>query len=438
MTPNMNPALLTFKEYHELVNPARVSHDDSAFSKASCIDISHEEKINKFPHLINNFYRNGIHFEMREEVIDRWSFGYTKFDSNNNMIFGENGLAILLSMEEKQERFKDRFKYEYSVFDVTNGKKVAWTQDELGCLLIQSAKEYRGLGIGSKLMKHHMQSNPERETGGETSRGLGIVFRAYQSLVKEHLISGGYRKNYLNGELTFKNINSILESADATSKVRNSKVAHLRERGASEEYISQGVTKPIKLNGFGEIDISMSKPSNLLLHSDSNWAIMYDKTLLDIVQTDNQDKFEHFLSKAIKGYCYIGGTYQGSSTPKLFRLFGQTEEIKATMAEIALNISKNNDSDLLILKRDMPLIEKYLGGKINLTSKENSSMTFANISENTINNLKKLNFREKFIRKDMDKYDEKWTVIQEMAYQLTEDEYIPDKEINNAALDYIN
>lgn len=417
------PEHLTFKEFHDVINHKNESHDESAYQRTSLDHYTKDEREKTHVNLIEKFTQNGINFELREGIRDRWEDDYVKYDENDEIARDENGLALYISMEEKKERLNPRFEYEHAIYDVTNNCLVSWTQDEWRCLLIQTAKEYRGLGLATKLLSHHFSVYPERPSGGMTPGGMLAVRKTHQSMVMSHLENGGYEDDIKNGLLSREKVDEILISAHATKDIREKLKADLKADGSSDSYINHVILRP-KDTSKDHIDLSMNNPDNWLLHTGSNWAVLYDKGIYDLLENDNQEKFEHFLDKAIVGYCYIGGVYGNDSTPKLFRLHGNNDKIKAFMSEVAMNISLG--SPVRIFKADMPLIGNHLSDKSNITPVSRSTMHECVMTEPSIDNLSKMSFREKVIRGQFDQYDEKWTQIQEMAYAIAESKYTSD------------
>lgn len=425
----MNPAHYTFNEYLGVINPKEISHPAGAYSNYRAMDFSHEKKTQEYSNLVRQFLRFGIHFEIREKQIDRWALQYSKQDDAGNIVRDEKGLAVALTMEEKQEQIQPRFRYEHGLFDVTNGRLIAETQDEWGCLLIMSDPNYRKFGLGHELLAEQFRMYPSRDSGGMTPDGYRCSFKAHQKLVREYLVSGGYRRDYLSGVLTGAQIRRVLKQSDITHNLREESRAILRQKGYSESDISTLVLDPKRYKK--ELDLNFSNSKNWLLHSDGNWAVLYDKKLLEIVNTPLQDDFAEFVEKAIKGYVYVGGVYDNLATPKLFRLYGENEKIKAFMAEVALNLDVGQD--VRVFRKDLGLLKKMLGDKVVFSEIKNSTMTNAKVVSPTIQFLKEMNFREKAIRKSCDPFDEKWVCIQEMASALADPKLEKESELGLSA-----
>ena len=418
----MNPAHYTFSEYLDIINPDREEHPSSAYNHYRASEISYDDKLKKYPNLVRQFRRHGIQFEIREEVIDRWSFDYVKRDEDGDIARDERGLAINLTMEEKQERIHPRFKIEHACFDIDNGLLVANTEDEWGCLLIMSDPSYRKFGLGHELLADQLKTNPSRYSGGMTPAGQNCTFRAHQKIVREHLMNGGFREDYLSGILSAKQIKEVLKSVDVSISARQEKAREYLDAGASESSLHGYFHPPRKFQS--SLDLSFKNQKNWLLHTDENWAVLYDKTLFSLLNDENELAFESFIEKGVIGYAYVGGVYSTTATPKLFRLHGINDQIKAFMAEVALNLDVGEP--VRIFKRDMLTLKPLLEKRVTFTPIKNSSLTEAKVETPTIGNLRELNFREKCIRKEHDKFDEKWIRIQEIANQLTE----PEKEKN--------
>jgi hypothetical protein len=218
-----------------------------------------------------------------------------------------------------------------------------------------NSKRIQRAWTSSKLLAHHFSVYPERPSGGMTPGGMLAIRKTHQLMVMNHLENGGYENDIKSGSLDKDQVNLILKSAQATEEIRDDIKKELKDSGASDSYINHVILKPNNDSSKEHIDLSMSNTDNLLLHTNSNWAVLYDKGIYDLLDGNNQEKFEHFIHKAIVGYCYIGGVYGNNSVPKLFRLHGNTDKIKAFMSEVAMNISIG--SPVRIFKSDMPLVK---------------------------------------------------------------------------------
>lgn len=410
----MNTAHFTFSEYLDIVNPDSESHPDTAYEGYTAKNIDYETKLEKYPILNRQFLRKGVLFEIRTEVIDRWEQSYVKKDSEGEVIMDDKGQVVCLNMEEKEKLISDRYNYEHAVFDVRNNLIVANTQDEWGCLLIMSDKKYRGFGLGHEVLTENIKVYPDRYSGGTTNAGHNCLYRAHQKIVREHLITGGFRSDYLDGKLSMDKIKSILDSVDVVGSLREIKKTDLIKHNASEAFIRDSINPPFK--DKSNITLDFSNSNNWLLHTKDNWAVLYDKNIFPIMHDSAENKFGDFVEDAIIGYVYLGGVYGEKSIPKLFSLHGRTDKIKAFMTEAVLN--QNISKPIRVFKKDVKMLKSELGHKVTFTDIKNSSLTQMVMSEPTIDNLRDMNFIEKCIRLKHDKFDEKWMLIQEMSTQL--------------------
>lgn len=91
-----------------------------------------------------------------------------------------------------------------------DGLRIAFAGDEWGAILIQVAKEYQGLGIGTTLSKIYFDMFPEKESGGLTPSGLAQVRKVWESEVRKFLANGIYSNLIRKGQLSKERLDSIL------------------------------------------------------------------------------------------------------------------------------------------------------------------------------------------------------------------------------------
>jgi hypothetical protein len=86
-----------------MINHKNESHDEDAYQRTSLDHYPKDKREKTHVNLINEFTQNGINFELREGIRDRWEDDYVKYDENYEVARDENGLALYISMEEKKK-----------------------------------------------------------------------------------------------------------------------------------------------------------------------------------------------------------------------------------------------------------------------------------------------------------------------------------------------
>ena len=416
---DINIELLTFQEYFYTVNEDGKIHPDNAYTYS--VDSYEKESIEDYESLINRFKTHGLDFEIREKKIDRWEADYCDVDEKGNILRDENNKAIMLSQEKKEKVIKPRFKYEHAIIDSKSKKVVGRTQDEWNCLLISVAEEYKGMSLGEKLLEVHRSKYPFRASGGHTPAGKETLYRVYQNKVSKFLASGGYSKAIKEGLLTKEKVKEILSSAMIDKDHVNKRKKEYEEYNLNIDSYRDRVKKQKQKSK--ETNYDMTKAEDLLLHTDGNYAILYNKKAFNAMRTD--DINDYFIDKGLVGYSYIGGTYNADSPPKLFRLYGKNEKIKEFMAEVALNLFVGEP--VRVFDEDL----KYLSNNVLSNSIEGfkrDGMTQYELQERTMESIEVMSYLEKKFRKEHDQYDEKWILVHERITALAEEEYDKLKE----------
>ena len=209
---DFNPALLTFQEYQEVVNPDGKGHPEDAYDwdleKANRTPLSDRKDLK----LIQTISRKGIEFKIYLGKEKRTYLKKTD-DIDNPIARDENGLAIRLTDNEIEE--KGYQKYEYTIYIKDDkGMLVGGAQDEWGAVLIWVVKEYRKFGLGRILSALYRKIYPSKGSGGFTPSGLEASFRYYQDRVGEALTDGTYRKLVDSGEMSMERFRKIVRSAN--------------------------------------------------------------------------------------------------------------------------------------------------------------------------------------------------------------------------------
>ena len=252
----IDPALMTFGEYRDMVDPDHKMHPPSYD-----FDL---EKLNKYQKpedyqdVINTVKRRGIEFELRKLTTDRWQGKIVKFDENEEIVRDEKGMAVYLNQDEVKALIpeSERFRYQYAFVDKDTQKIVGNTQDEWGALLIVVAQEYRGFGFGTDLVKLARDARPDLQSGGFTQSGLANLHRVWSKMVREYMESGFYSHLVRNGHITAEKAKSIMSSIGERTKQ-------------------------------SQANYNTKNPKDWLLMTDgARFAMLYDKKIYDVDEPD--------------------------------------------------------------------------------------------------------------------------------------------------------
>jgi hypothetical protein len=389
----VDPALMTFAEYKKIVNPSSKYHpeayDMSVDQMNSDRGVSYHKK--DWPKLINQFKVHGLEFEVRESATDRWESNYCKVGADGELVRDESGMVMYMDRDEVAAMFPgaERYRYEHAIFDVSNGKMVANTQDEWNCLLVMVAREYRKFGLGTKLVKIHRDVYPTRDSGGMTQGGYANIQRVHALHVREYLSSGMYSHLVKSGQLTAEKVKEIVASIGDTGKNKN----HV------------------------QMDLDVSDTSKWLLIADASRAILYHQGFYDY--DHDGDESGYWSERFILGYATIGG----SNNPFIFRLYGASDRIKSFMLEVMLNTELG---DKIALDPEERKLLDRLGDKLNVQEYPRSPRPKANEMQCWLDtptmNWQAMVMHEKRVRKQFDKYDEYLNRLEEMAHGMAQPE----------------
>lgn len=415
MSSKLNPALHTFNEYLNIINEQDIHHPSTAY-QMSVATIQKYSKPKDYPELVNQFYANGILFQLRTKKLDTWADNYIKTRDDGFPLRDKDNNIVYLSLEEKEIKLPERYEYQSAIIDVERDRVAAYTDTEWGAMLVVVASEYQGFGIGAKIHHHHRSQYPDLSSGGLTPCGLKSLYKTYQKMVSDTLRSGEYRKAYLTGSLSYDRINSILSSAKVTSKHIELEREFLRknEYAASSDYTVDSYRRPRFAN---KVNLNFSNKEDWLLHIQDNYAILYDKKMFDLLK--KEENFESFLDDGIHGYIYIGGVYGAQETPKLFRSMSKNEKIKNMLTEVMLN--NQLQEPIRMTKNEAEAMQNKLGDKITSNHIAGSMWFNVTLMEKTIHNIPAFSFIEKTVRQQLDSYNEGFTIIHEMASALAEE-----------------
>jgi hypothetical protein len=413
--------LMTWKEYFHSVNEEGKMHDENAYNNTTLEDYKSDLS---FDTLERQFTSHGIQFEIKKSTVDRWAFEYAKIDDSNNPVLDSKGKPVQLTREEKKEKILPRFEYEHAIVEKRTNNIVAKTQDEWNCLLISVANEYKGLNLGEELLEHHRTTYPFRYSGGHTPQGKEALYRIYQNKISKFLANGDYSKEVKNGTLTTEKAKKIINSASIGKEYMEERNKELNKYDISEETHKERLKR--QKDKSDNNDYNMFKAEDILLHVDNNFAILYNKKAFNKINSVNDN--DYFTEQGLLGYAYIGGVYD-NSTPKLFRLFGQNDEIKKYMAEVILN--QYVGDPVKIFDNDLHLLNDNIKNN-SLEGFKRDEMTDFTLQNKTMDNIDMLSFIEKKFRKENDQYDEKWILVHEQVTAFAED-YVEElhKKIKN-------
>lgn len=412
---------LTYKEYYKIINRHNEFHE-RAYEDNPLENYSNPDD---FPKTINRFISHGIMFQLREKKIDLRLKNYYKLDENKDPIRDENGEIIYLSMEEKEKHFPEdkRYKYEHAILDVKKNKIVAETQDEWNCFLITVANEYRQLNIGQRLLNHHRNMYPYRDSGGHTESGEKAFFYFYQEKISKYLSSGQYRKDIMSGLLDITRVKEILESARLTKLVIENVKKEYYDYNLNYESFHERKRKNRSLSK--SIDYDFTDPRDFALHIDEGcFAILYNKKAFEMLNTKNQRDF--FTDQGLLGYVYIGGVYNADAVPKLFRLHGINDKVKSFMIDLALHMS--HKEPIRIFAEDLPYLSEKSKGNISKSMLDNGMMQIT-LENKYIENLDFMHQYNLQYRKRVDPYEEKFSIMHEKLSAMTDVEIDPENTI---------
>jgi GNAT superfamily N-acetyltransferase len=411
----------TFKELMAIVNPGNEHHPESAY-QMSLSEMNRRSWKKPLPEceisVVKHFSAKGIDFDMYEEKVDRWKLDYAKKDELGGLVKEADGRVVFLTMEEKAQKIKPRYSFEHFVVDRQSDMLVADTSDEWGCLLIAVAKEYQRMGIGSVLLEQEVATNPFRHTGGFTTDGQATYFKAFQKAVSKHMASGGFSRDVVDGKITTQRAMDIIASAEITRELILQKRFECVSDGASPEWarkMTPDYKRVSKLERADDFDFSRGKV--LLYHTGSSVILMHEKAL-DLFTASSPDN--EFREKAILGYAYLGGTYEGHETPKIFGLFGQNEKLEQMMIEIMLNI--NSNAPVRVNKEQLKTIQSMPEVMKNMSvGAKGSEFTDVTLEKRTMTDINKLAFSSNVVFRQKDPFEESLNIIHETASQIAED-----------------
>jgi hypothetical protein len=269
----IDPALLTYREYYKIANEDDKHHPDEAYTTtlAKFAEESYLDK-SKFPQLLKRVKLNGLYFEFRVRLEPRryakWMpDGYTQER-------GEDGQPLYMSDDEVAAAGLAPHDFIIGIYD-EEGRTCGAAQDEWGCILIRVANEYKGFGLGVILSRLARHFEPGKTSGGFTNAGLRTFVKVHREAVRDALTSGRYGELIRNGQLTTARVKEIVASADLSTKLPNS-----------------------------DKNLSSKDPRDWLLYAADGAFVLYDRKLREVVAENNDDVWD-WGERMIKGYILV-------------------------------------------------------------------------------------------------------------------------------------
>lgn len=375
----IDPALMTWEEYWNLVNAQNKSHPENAYS----FSIENAKK-DEYPQKLFNkddmervFTKkiNNISIDFRVKKTDRYENKFIKRDKDSKPLI-INGEIQYYTPKELEKMGKRRWDYTFAAFD--DDLVIGYTVDEWGCLLVSVAEEYQKFGIGKILTKLAWEAEPGKTTGGCTYRGKKLVRRIHGDFVRDYLKKGFYSLLVRSGQMSAERAKEIINSA----------------------YLSPSENQPRNL----KLD---NNPQDWLLYAHEGTFIIYNKKLKDLLGNVDEDDYWHnkAIDDAIIGLANIGGGYN-DKTLRLWSLGGINDNIKKYLLLLAVSWAAQENDPLFIFEPQRKYVDP---SKINLD--ENG---WATLKGQPIN-IQPLANQEKKFRDSFDQYSEFYYRLLELA-----------------------
>jgi len=253
-----NPALMTWEEYWEVMNPGGKHHSDEAYNwdldQMNRIDLggkivdpqagqamdkeiiqSHNDNdlrvFKKDSHSLIGYTVDNVLYIIKgfddralKRDVDRLVNGdliikYVKypmayFKQKEAIAQRSKYSKLLQNIKIKGQSFQIREDNgDFAIFN-NDAQKVAVAQDEWGAILVSVAQEYRSYGFGTLLGKIYRERYPEKNTGGTTYAGSAQVKRVWNKFVREALADGTYSKLVKSGKISSSRVKEIIKDLD--------------------------------------------------------------------------------------------------------------------------------------------------------------------------------------------------------------------------------
>lgn len=351
----INPALLTFEEYHKLINDKDKRHYDSAYS----ISLKKMNSYNDKTHYHKLYRRIKIH----NITFEIWLQGADNSDFGGNT--DEWGIGVF-----------------------TGNTKVAAVQDEWGCLLVIVANEYRGFGLGPILVKLARTIEPNRPSGGFTPSGYKNFVKVYQAMVREALATGLYHTLVTQGKITMQRVKTIIASA-----------------GLPKQEL-----KPSR-------DLNSDDPKSWLLYvGEHGDFVFYDRKLKELL-AEGGTQNDYWIDKMIKGYAYVQIHNGHSDNWAMLRQFGaDTAKIKTFLINCAVQLSNVEDVSLYLEPAEIDFIDKRMIDRVEEAGMVRGFKSYKVIPTGETFDYSPFGELERRWRKSFDRYDEFCIQMRELAH----------------------
>jgi hypothetical protein len=350
----LNPALLTFDEYYQIVGQNGKWHPDTAYERgASIAGLGEYIKKSNYTKLIKTIKINGVKLEIRQRP------------------------------EPLRNRMKPYSKdYTFAIFD-DNDQCVATLQDEWGCVLYIVAQEYRGFGLGPILGKIAWELEPTKTSGGFTSAGYRTFQKVYREMVRNAMKSGLYTKMVQSGKMSVKRAKEIINSAKVD----------IRQTKSTANYATHD-------------------PKDWMLYVGDNDCVLYDKKLKDIYKNTGNDTDEYWIEKMVLGVCLVRVPH-GKGI--LVQFGGDNDKIKRMMMTYALSYCASEGVPFYVDPEDVKYVDPRFG-KVSEHSDYTSGMKRFPVKILDTINFDDFKKHEQMFRKSFDHYQEFHQRLLELAY----------------------
>lgn len=316
----INPALMTSKEYLQFCNQKNEWHPESAYNWTLAQMNTEFTKKSDYKK-IRTFKVNGIDFDLMCQT-EKLVYAQRNLGANSDTdpYLRLDGKIIYYNDEEIKRLGYQPTGFTFAIFD--GETKVAAAQDEWGCMLIAVASEYRSFGLGTIIGKVARTYEPGKTSGGFTGAGSKNFVRVHREFVRDALANGFYSKMVRSGQVTIDRVKEIVASA----KVQQ---------------------RPPK----NTIDLSNNSPKDWLLYSDLGGTfVLYDRKLATVIDNSRYD--DRFTERMIKGYVYV----QPGETVMRIKQFGaDSKGIAAFMLSLAYTTAKLEKLPLWVEKEEYDL-----------------------------------------------------------------------------------
>jgi len=290
-------------------------------------------------------------------------------------------MALTMTPEEVAAMIPEnkRWEYEFAALD-EDGKTAAVVVDEWGCVLIMTAHEYEGFGLGTEMVKTARKVFPDKTSGGFTVGGANNLRRVHAAYVREYMASGLYSALVRQGDITTDRVKEIVKSVE-------------------------GVKRPPKSSK----NYNTNDPKDWkLFANDDGTVIVYDKKITEIVHDDDYYRWaERFIIGVV-----MPGSYTNEHEPFVSRFYGKNDKIKGFILELAVSIHTMQGGSLRLDKDEIRLL-KARGTELVKDKKEKIGDAYK--VKNVKLDWRELSVPERVWRKQVDKYDELYHTVMELA-----------------------